>query len=591
MPAPAPLDVIREKLGSKTEDVRIVALLHAQAHGPKARPLARDVARAFEDESEAVAWHAMGTFLSIGRGAKEAVPVLVEQIAKGQPDMLVNRALSALACVGPPAKGALPLLLELVTRAHGRRRESGLDALLAIAPASEEVQDILVEAAFSKNGLSLANPNPIPKVAIPRVKAEIEARLERAKTPAEREAAIRPLSYVAAADPKGAIAIAVKLLEKGEKETAWLAVNALSKVTASLSDKNIAALVRAAENAFVRKALVGVFESLGPRAKRAREILLRMLDESKRDLPLAGPDGKRSHEFAAAAKALASCSPADRDAFTRLAAWIDRVAAQKSWPKKPSLYTLSGVVLAAAQLGVDDAEAGRLVVEVARMSRRAKDDRSGQLDLVRRLRRAIELFSKKVQAKTWTELDAIGVPRVDPYAEDDGEEKEDEEAGARERAPSVPPFPKEKKPEPPPALKKPSSEDALAIAAAIEEGARLLEMKRATKPKEVAKAIDEFVQDVQEGKRKANAADSVHLGALFGDALVRGAGFHWARITSGDGSMLAVLSKEETHACAALSYLASQLERGTETTVLLLYNMAVAKRLPPKRDGQITFIA
>ena len=118
---PAPLDLVRQKLDARKEEDRVVALLHAAAHGKAARSLAARVAAMLEDESTAVQWHAVGTFQSIGAEAIEAVPVLLALRAKGVPPVLVSRATFCLGCVGPSARNAVPPLKAALRQAPADR--------------------------------------------------------------------------------------------------------------------------------------------------------------------------------------------------------------------------------------------------------------------------------------------------------------------------------------------------------------------------------------------------------------------------------------------------------------------------------------
>src|SRR5687767_8019453 len=104
---PAPLDLLREKLDSRNQTTRIIALRHAAAHGATARPLAAKVASMFEDESPAVQLEAVYAFRNIGPGARDAVPVLLRLRAKGAPPMLVDRATFCLGWVGAAASEAV----------------------------------------------------------------------------------------------------------------------------------------------------------------------------------------------------------------------------------------------------------------------------------------------------------------------------------------------------------------------------------------------------------------------------------------------------------------------------------------------------
>ena len=140
MVSPATIPTIKEKLRSGTEAVRTVALWHAAAHGSAGVPLAAEIARMFEDPSDAVQWHAMRTFLVVGAGAADAVPILAEQVRKGAPKMLVSRALAGLAKIGPLARSELNAVLDTWKSTSGHDRSNALEALLRIAPEDPAIQ-------------------------------------------------------------------------------------------------------------------------------------------------------------------------------------------------------------------------------------------------------------------------------------------------------------------------------------------------------------------------------------------------------------------------------------------------------------------
>src|SRR6266849_2818684 len=172
---PAPLDLVRQKLDAREEVDRVVALLHAAAHGKAARSIAARVAAMLEDESTAVQWHAVGTFQSIGAEAIEAVPVLLALRAKGVPPVLVSRATFCLGCVGPSARNAVPPLKAALRQAPADR--DVLQALWHIAPDDCEVIDVVLAGAFASDfGLFLSASDLLKsakELAIYRVFREI----------------------------------------------------------------------------------------------------------------------------------------------------------------------------------------------------------------------------------------------------------------------------------------------------------------------------------------------------------------------------------------------------------------------------------
>src|SRR4051794_29118267 len=108
---PAPLEEVQQKLRSPTAAVRAVALIHAQAHGAEGRSLAVDVARLLEDEDPGIQLRAVHSFRAIGRGAKDAVPLLLRLLtrADGSPQVRARGAF-LLGVVGPAAAEAIPEL-------------------------------------------------------------------------------------------------------------------------------------------------------------------------------------------------------------------------------------------------------------------------------------------------------------------------------------------------------------------------------------------------------------------------------------------------------------------------------------------------
>jgi hypothetical protein len=212
---PAPLDVVRQKLDSRNEEARIAALCHAAAHGGAARALAAKVAYMLDDESPAVQWHAMSTFRDIGRGATDAVTVLLELRAKGEPPMLVSRATACLGIVGPAAGDAVPVLKAALSEHEDEdKRRYALDSLWSIAPGDREVMDFVMRDAFSSDFRRSTDARRLLKranepVLLDRAFAEIAVRLQ-GDDPVSRQAAAQVLSYIAAMRP----AVAADLLRE-----------------------------------------------------------------------------------------------------------------------------------------------------------------------------------------------------------------------------------------------------------------------------------------------------------------------------------------------------------------------------------------
>jgi hypothetical protein len=105
-------------------------------------------------------------------------------------------------------------------------------------------------------------------------------------------------------------------------------------------------------------------------------------------------------------------------------------------------------------------------------------------------------------------------------------------------------------------------------------------------PAEVVAAIDRFVT---RSRRERTTVDPFPLGILWGDAVARAVGWKWRELVRGDARALAIATPDHTIACDVVDMFRRQLER-RDTTIVLLFNMIVADKLPETRAGRVVTI-
>jgi hypothetical protein len=537
--APAPLDVIREKLTSATEEVRVVALLHAQRHGAAAQSLAPEVARCFEDSSEAVAWTAMHTFQAIGAGSAAAVALLRAQIAKGTPERLVTRAISSLSVIGPAAIDALPDLLA--------RQE--IEALVAIAPDDARVREAIVARVLAGDLTYLARVPECIDVVLQTVLARTDGRLLK-EMKAYRSSAVVPR--------------AIELLESEDRE---VVLRALYVVKGTETSK-LAALASKHRDSEVRRValeLLSVEEAL-PIARDA----IRRLREC---VPVSGKDRLPGYELAAAAKIVARAS--DRESAASLVEWLASLPSRMGGAI-PNCYSLRDILTATCTL-VDDARGDQIAIGIARWVQTHIDrDESGVLDFHRDLRRRAERRGEAF----WQPLATLGIPRHDPYAR-----QEEEDAPA----PELPDFPPEAATRPPPRLVAVALPELLTMEATRTRAASLVGVALDAEPAAIVDAINVYIHRQQRVRTEIPIADCSALSHLWGEATARAIGWRWSALADGDETRLAIASPDGCFAIEIASFITRQLST-RDTTVVLLFNMLVAGNLPEANPVRVTII-
>ncbi len=550
MVARATLEVIRDKLASPTEDVRIVALVHARAHGDEGKPLAPLVARCFEDDSEAVAWWAMGTFMAIGAGAGDAVPVLRAQLTKGEPAMLVRRAISALGRIGAPAVDAVP---DLLARCDGD--DSALAALVAIAPEHPRVRE-LVRAdilAGHTRWLPLMPELADDLLASVAGRADREAVQLLAKLVEHRPQAIERAIELLAVDDRTVLVPALHIVQRRAAldDATCERIATLSNAGGELGRLALATLARFAP----ARAL--------PLARAAIEGLHALV-------PVGGEARHPGYLLATAATIAAAAG--DRAAGERLLAWIDTAATRARDDDDVNWYVIADVLAAIATL-VEPPRADRAALIMAALSERYSDrDESGVLDFHRALRE----YAAGRGEPFWDQLATLGVPREDPYERD-------------ERPPELPDFPPEAPPRPPLRL-------AAAPAASLHEiktrraaAAALAGIALDAEPAAIVDAIAAVVVRARREQRPLGDGEQRLLGLLWGDAVTRAAGWRWRALVDDDVTSLAIASPDETVACDIDAFIPRQLAK-RESTIVLVFNMIVAGRLPEAAAGRVVTI-
>ncbi len=567
----ASIETIRAKLQSPNERTRSIALIHAAAHGPNGRELAPAVARMFEDASAAVQYQAVHTFREIARDAAAAVPVLLALRAKGAPAMLVSRATFCLGWIGPAANDAVPVL-EAALRAKPDDTQV-LEALIAIAPESAVALDSIAAGVFSDNGsVSFAATKALERLgpaAIDRVIDAVETRV-RSGDPKSRALSGHVLSSVAAARPERAADLLRDLLRDPASWEARASVGAVAELPAPVPVDLIDAAARIVEHAAITA--LPTLAALGPAAAHTHPVLIRAIEE--RASGPARPDEEHMRVLAAAAKAIAAVAPDER-VVAPLVAWLDRTCAapesERSW------YELGDVVealavIAPASPAVHDAILR--AVEVAEGE--IEEHESSVLDFERAVRRAFDRMPDPDEL--YERADAFGMSREDPYAD------EEEEEGSDEGPFELPAMPDDDTPDPVATLV--VLEQALLdeLWRMIADGVERIGAASAGVPKEIAGAVDRWITHAQRAG-DVPGDDLEVVGAAYGHAIAKAAGWEWRFYVREGKRYLAVASPDGAHVCLPFAYLHRQVTPRTETTALLLFNMICAGNMPDSRPG------
>ena len=575
MVAPAAIEVIRPKLGSPTPGVRIVALWHARARGESGIQLAADVARCFEDDDAAVAWHAMGAFMAIGRGARDAVPILVAQLERGRPEMLVSRALSALEVIGPAARAALPVLQRLHQRRDPWRTTTPLSVMIVIAGDDPDVQAAIRAEIAAHPHAAAGYLKHVPADVIDELVTNTLARL--VGDPSKEDAAL--LGELAQYRRERVAEAARSLLGVSCGTVVRHAIAVLNDP--SSDDETLARISEVARvhpDDGARTYALEVLGQAGPRAAAlVRPLAHATLGSLSETIPCRGEHRAVGYRFAGAANALAKACPTDHEGGRKLLVWLERLPARLADEADPNWYVIRDVLRAAVMLAPDDPRIADVMVALARTARRFIDtDESGVLDFDRQLRGLADDFIGLLRR-----LEDAGVPGFDPN-DDPSEQDQDE--------PELPDFPPEAPPPSPPVLVPASGTMLHEVKSRRAVGATLAGVELASEPAVLVDAIDGFVRRARRENRVVSPAETHALAMLWGDAVCRAAKWKWRTLAVDGEQLVAIASADEAYACALVSFLARQIV-DDESTIVLTFNMIRAGNLPKRCEGQVTLVA
>lgn len=582
---PAPLEVIRQKLASSNEGARLVALRHAAAHGEEARSLAATVAGMFEDESPAVQFSAVHTFRSVGRGAADAVPVLLALRARGSPPMLVARATFCLGSIGPAAQQAVPTLKQALEASPDD--EAVLQALFAIAPDDEDVAGAVVRAAFSQNYfVARAAFQALERgdgAMLDRVLAEAFARAT-SRDPGSRRASAVALVQLASKRPGPAAAALRKLLVKPDApEVAW-AVGAVARLPAPRPPDLVSAVIGvAAARVPAREAALKAIAEMGPEATRAEPVLLRVIDENGTGIPLPGEKGEAARSLAAAAAAFVVTCPSgpSEKVVDALVSWMRRVARARKPREGFSWYPIGAVLEVVATLAPGDDRVGEVLLALVAKARTCIDeDESGVLDFDRCVRRAMSRLP--AASELYSRAEKLGMPREDPYS---GDREPDRPADA------LPDFPNDDESSKIATVASLDEAEEIELGDAVVRARGILKIAATSSPGEVAIAVDRWIRRVKRESTAVSEETLFAIAAAYGQAILDVTGWAW-RIYSGQGSEEhALVSLDLAYVHLPRAYVSRQIDPTTEVTALLYFNMLAEGSVPEARPGTLTLLA
>jgi hypothetical protein len=599
---PAPIDLVRQKLDARREEDRVVALLHAAAHGKAARSLAAKVAAMLEDESTAVQWHAVGTFKSIGAEAIEAVPVLLELRAKGAPPVLVSRATFCLGCVGPSACDAVPSLKAALRQAPADR--DVLQALWHVAPDDCEVIDVVLIGAFSSNFSLFLSASDLLKsakdFAIDRVFSEIATRTQSTDLDDHKSAA-RLLVNMAAKRPKLAADLLRELLRDPRASQSWHAVSAVRELPAPRPTDLVNAVIRVAAGDDIAAALraLEVLIDLGAEAFGAQDTFMQIIARNLEAHPVAGEEGWPASSLAAAAKGLAQICPSDhavepllfwlRRAITahrsarRPLSWLRRAITAHRGARRPlSWFPIGHVVEALASLSPTSVAVHNAILAAVAAARPCMDeDEAGVLDFDRAVRRAFERLSNTEEM--FDKAEKLGMPRTDPYTSDDGPDQSD-------ASNILPNFPPDGQTEPTATLAQLDEGARRELATLIANGGDVLGVDRAAGPQILAGAVDLWLRQLKRTRKSVADEDLVAVAVAYGEAIACATGWQWSLCQWEGRGCFALVSPEATHLHVPFSFIYRQLTLENDVTALLLFNMLVAGQRPDARPAELKMV-
>ena len=571
---PAPLDVVAQKLDAPHEEQRLVALVHAAAHGNAARSLAVKVAAMLEDESPAVQQLAGRIFPRIGAGATEAVPLLLALRAKVAPPGLVARATICLGSIGPSALAAIPPLKAALRQTPGD--SDVLKALWQIAGDDPEVLDAVFAGAFASDfGRFLVASDLIRNASdavIDRAFAAIAGRAQ-SPDPEDRQRAAKLLMTIAGKRPALASALVQDLLRDPAAPQAWHAVTAARECPPPRGADLIGAVTRVAAGDDVAASLraLQVLADFGAEASSAQATFLAIIARNGGCDPLSGPDGARASALAVAAKALANACPTDR-AYAPLVAWLQRAIARHGTGARLNWYPVGNVIEALAILAPASTAVHAASLGAVAAARECIDENEYEvMDFERSVRSAFERMANPAQM--FDKAVELGMPRTDPDTSSDEPDQSD-------TSEPLPDFPTDDRAEPSAALAPLDRIGRDELAALSATGRGILGLGEAADPGRVAQSVDRWLRSYKRQGKSPSDEEQAAVAATFGEAVAHVTGWQWQRYLWRGWEYFALTSPDATHVHVPLIFVARQLASTAEVTALLLINMLAAGERP-----------
>ncbi len=139
-----------------------------------------------------------------------------------------------------------------------------------------------------------------------------------------------------------------------------------------------------------------------------------------------------------------------------------------------------------------------------------------------------------------------------------------------------------------------SKEIAGNLAGAAEEGAELVGVKVDAAPKVIVDAINRFLSKPKKAgwfKKVDNWDRALPIGSLWGSAMAREFGWHWADLIQHDHDdfkVIAIVNGDRSLAIFPFHYCFGCLENNVTPTVLLAFNMLKDGAIPPQKAKSYT---
>lgn len=623
---------------------RAAALRHLEHHGLDVPELAAEIARRLGDDDEDVRGQALRTFRVVGAGAAAAVPVLLDAVASGDPDLRA-RALLCLAVAGPVASRTVPRVIELLENPD--HAHDALAALVAIAPEHPALPRAIGEALFAPSfdawsraaeALARADADVVDRVT----ERVVEAVRSGAGT--EHARAVRLLATLSELRPDAVLPVACELLEEDDPNRVRPALSALERMGPAALPALPGVLARLRRDPEARDAALEAIAAMGPGADRAVPVLCELIAKasdlglvaaSARTLRALSPDGRSVVPILTRVlrDGLTRIPPADWWPLCEIAETVGAIG-QDVPDAAVALDETLGAVLAALSARVRDGEAAlelaqsvlRGITALGRDARRLlpsllsllDDPELGTaaaaaipaIDSSARCRNEVlaaghEWLGPELAATAPTPqrepsgqividvvLDPADLPEVgaapvvvidaasdgpdaiphDTWRGADQPAQDDDDSGGL-RARSLP------------------QELAHEMEAPRAAARRFAGVTGSAPADEVVRSIEWALGRAPTGQSEDEIADLAYeLGVLWGDQVVRAAGWQWAEVVWDDGSAPAIVSPNRTHACFPARFLADAIE-GTRTgLVTRVFDRIRAGDLPDARPGALAIV-